>query len=333
MNAMTNFQKKAEPENEGNGSRQFASNNLNIKHETGDILKTVVLLEDSMGLSYIMNVLRGAEVEWIKKEHQQLETFGALCGQESDRIRTIVNFMIDRELIKPSARTGNTIEITAEGRAFLDNPADLLVSPGFLRTKRYTWGLRRKLWELRRDIARKNEEPAYQVMSELTVERLTHLMPANLQELQSIPGLTSPRIDEFGHALLQIISSFREMRKNEALQKIKRVVKSRTYQEAKELFNQGKSIAEIAETKGIKDETVINYLGRLHRTGDIDLKPWIEANLNGEELYRAADYFKKVQNPRLKEAHEVLGIGYPTLRLALLYIQEIAPESPLPVPS
>lgn len=318
---------KPEDQKTENGSSELnIENSLNIKHDVSDILRTLLLLDESPGLSYLIKILRGSDVEWITEDDTRLETFGIMCGHPHDRIRIIVNYMMDRGYIQPNPRTGNTLEITASGRAYLDQPADLFVSPGFVRSKRFDWVMRRKLWELRRDISQQGERAAYQVMSELTIERLVRLMPVDLAELQEIPGMTEAKIEEFGHALLQVIDEVREMRKEASAKRMEKIVKARTYQETKQLFEQGKSIEEISEEKGVKDITVLNYLMRLHRTKEIDLKPWIEENLDSEELYRASEYFKGNSSPKLKEAHELLNIPYSTLRLAKLYILEILPE-------
>ena len=58
-------------------------------------------------------------------------------------------------------------------------------------------------------------------------------------------------------------------------------------------------------------------------TGEIDLRPWIEKNVDSKALYKGAEYFKKVSNPKVKEAFQVLGLDYETLNLCKMYVANV----------
>ncbi len=75
----------------------------------------------------------------------------------------------------------------------------------------------------------------------------------------------------------------------------------------------------MAARRDIKVNTVAAYLRRLHQTNQIDLRPWIEANVPAELLHKGASYFKSAADKRLGTAHQTLDIDFETLKWCQIY--------------
>jgi len=304
-----------------NGEGAVTNFKTNIKNDVVEVLKTILLLDKSFGMKTLMRVLKGdEESEWLKPEHRQLETFGALSETSWDHLKNVLYLMVDMEFIQPG--TNGVLKIAVKGQAFIDKPSDLEVLKRNLRTGKYESLLLQKLKVMRKALAEEVGKPPFQILSNFTIELIARKMPANLDELRAISGMGAFKAEKHGDEILPMVARIIESKRLEAEEKLQKVVKTPTYQETKELFQKGKTVTEIAKAKKVSEKTVQSYLEKLHLCGEIDMKPWIEENLDSKKLYKGAEYFKQVDNPKMKEAYEVLGLDYEELRLCKLYVSD-----------
>jgi hypothetical protein len=143
-------------------------------------------------------------------------------------------------------------------------------------------------------------------------------MEAN--ELLGVYGIGPWKLKRYGVQLQEVIQSFLEEEKLRAVTRMLKSVTRPTFQETKVLFEQGMEPTEIADFKGIKLRTVMNYLESLHLSGQIDLRNWIEKYVDRKTLHTAVQFFRDAHDNRIQVAHEVLGYDYDTLRLCRLYL-------------
>ena len=307
-----------------NGANAVPQFSTDVTNDATNVLKTLLLLGKPFGMSYLTSVLKGdEEVSWMREEHKTLETFGCLNEHTTGYIKNMISIMIDFEMIGPGNAYSTVIKITKKGEDFLENPSQLKVHSARLKPAKFESLLAFRLGTLRKNFAEKEKKPGYQIFSDFTLNRLVRLKPLTVKELREIPGIGLFKAEKYGSAILDSISRTLEARKESALQRNLQTVKSPTYQQTRELFIAGNSPAEIAKAKGISESTIKSYLEKLHLAGEINLKPWIEENIDNKALYKGAEYFKQVEHPRMKEAYEVLGLDYDILRMCKLYVSDV----------
>ncbi len=124
--------------------------------------------------------------------------------------------------------------------------------------------------------------------------------------------------NSYGHLLIKAIKGAKEESIRQLQEDLEKRVKYPSYQAVKSLFLAGCSIENISETREIKQDTVLSYLGDLHRTGEIDLKPWIAERVDAKILQKVADFFGQEQ-VTFRDAYRELGLDYQTLVLSKLY--------------
>lgn len=297
---------------------------VNIKEEAHLILKTVVLLEQKYGINYVSRVLRASDAFGFSDEHhKELETYGRMKGKHSERVRNLINYLLRNHFLQVTNSRYGSIGISRKGEEFLAFPSELIVRSSELRTSLYDKKLLVGLRQLRSALARQEEKAPFRIFTDYTLGRIIDDKPRDLQELKMIPGLGDYKANRFGPSIISLLEVIMREKALDDRNRFLRKVKASSHQEVKSLFESGASLEEIARKRSVQEKTVENYLGNLHKAGEIDLKPWIEERLDGEELEKGSTYFLQSPESSLKNAYEELGIDYDRLKLCKLYVSRV----------
>lgn len=298
---------------------------VNIQEETEVILKTVLLLDHSYGANYLVRILLGSKDYGFKEEsHPTLETFGAFQDIPSGKIRDLIHYLVRKNYLYVSDKRFGIISITEEGENFLDHPEPIEVLPRYLYTGRHDRRLYKTLRGIRKELALQQSKPPFHIFTDYTLQCLVESKPKDIAALKEIPGIGDYKADTYGGPILIALQENEVRKEEDAKVRLLQMAQSPSHQEVKSLFESGMQIDEMAEKRQVKSSTIRASLFRLHKAGEIDLTPWIEDQVDEQELSKGAQYFQQYPNPRLKEAFEELGMDYETLRLCRLYVHKLS---------
>ena len=182
-----------------------------------------------VGLNYVVDVLTGATTEKIRRwRHERLSTYG--IGKEHTRQEWSA---IGRELVglgclKQAAEKFSILELTAEGRAVLNeqkpvtlsrrlSPPPSPVCSGSSLTKAERGGqihcdeaLFERLRRLRKRLADERNVPAYIVFSDVSLRHMARDMPGDEQAFSRISGVGEKKLREFSAIFLSEITGYLE---------------------------------------------------------------------------------------------------------------------------
>lgn len=296
----------------------------NVSEEAAMILRTMLLVGKNYGVDYLVRLVRGYSRQgWKDPSHTQLETYGTLANQPYYRLKHVVHCMYDFGLVDVATPTATTLKITEKGETFIEKSGRLEVPPYKLKITRYGYLLDQALGRMCMELSDKKGIRAYDVLSDFTIYRIVKVRPRNMQELKQIPGISLYKSEQYGERILEEVRKSRDLQREEYVAELMQKVKSSAFQETKDLFLKGRTVPQIAEMRSVRQSTVIDYLMQLHVAGEIDMRPWIERNIDAKVLYKGAEYFRTVTDGRFREAYEVLGLEYDTLRLLRLYVSDV----------
>ena len=137
--------------------------------------------------------------------------------------------------------------------------------------------------------------------------------PVNDEELKAVSGVGDRKLQLYGDAFMEVILEY-------LAQKGKAKVGSShliTY----ELFQQGKTISEIAEQRDIKETTVYSHLTACYQSGEpLDIHRLVSLEIINQ-VEKALPYLEKPI--KLTAVHELFDgeVPYETLRLAMAHLQ------------
>ncbi len=182
-------------------------------------LSAISRLNESYGLNYVTDFLRGSKSGKIREEHKSIKTYSAGADISKQQWMTYLKDMIALDLIEQSCGEYPVLKLTAKSHAVLKGfeRVWLVKSITPVNTKRDETDkgpvsceiqLFNQLKDIRRAIARKENMPAYIILSDATLVELATYLPASLSEVRKISGFGDVKLDRYGQAFLNEITVY-----------------------------------------------------------------------------------------------------------------------------
>ena len=251
-----------------------------------------------VGVQHVVEVLCGAETEKVRKfDHHTLSTYG--IGSEHNRAAwgTIGRELVRLGFLFQNTEKFNIIELTDEGRAALKSRQKITLTKPVAPTEpaKHRVGeiacdeaLFEKLRMLRKRLADERGVPPYIVFSDVALRQMARFYPAGDQEFSRISGVGEKKLKEFGATFLGEITAHLQTNARQIFADDSFVEpvaplprRSRltdTVRETLHFFRQGKSVADIARIRGVKDGTIYGHLEEAILAGEaIDVGTLLDA--------------------------------------------------------
>ena len=312
------------------------------------ILSCVVRLSEQFGGDYTSLVLCGSKDKRIlERGHDEIKTWGLLQDEDRRNVRDWIEQLVgQRFLLKEGAY--NQLKVTEEGWKILrgETSPRLLKSKAAKKSKRggkgkskaaaESWegvdkGLFDALRTLRTEIAKERGVPSYIVFGDTTLRDLARRRPTSPEELLKARGVGEKKQDEFGETFLTVIIAHckendlaTDITPDESAEEPPAVEKpapiertpSRSAFQAFPLFDEGKSVAEVAEAMSRAESTVHGYLSSYLTHNKItDASRWVSA----EVIARVEAAADELRTTSLREMFEALeeAVDYNSIRIVL----------------
>lgn len=207
--------------------------------------------------------------------------------------------------------------------------------------------LARELRSWRYELASEIDKPAFVVFSNAALAGIAHLRPTTLTELLDVPGVGPAKVNAYGEEIIGIVQSHLEDDDfergetvseasdadshdvvSDAPKKLKKEElhddegnKLTTVEYSYWLYNQGNTVAQIAEKRGLNPVTIEGHLARYVASGDIDVHDFID----GDTLEKVEEYLAGHPDEKaLKPIYEYFDskISYVALRMAIAAIRK-----------
>ena len=291
---------------------------------TQKVLSGVSRMNQQESMGTVIDVLRGSQnTQVYGKGYQHIKTYGAARDVAWRDLQQYVVQMINLGLLEIRFRENSRLlltplanEVLFKGKqvqlATLTQPNPEAIVPK-RKPKKPKGTLFEKLRELRSELARDANVPAYIIFSDASLKDMEDQEPQTLKELLNIHGVGQAKMEKYGADFIKLLKEERHKPQPKS--------GSTTFQETKKLLDQGLSLEGIAKARNLTIGTVYNHLIKLHEQGfDIDLKPFIApeeinqinaATIALEDASKLKSYFDYFEEK----------IPYWKIRLAL-YIKE-----------
>ncbi|MEO8973154.1 MAG: DNA helicase RecQ [Ktedonobacteraceae bacterium] len=314
-------------------------------------LSCVARTNQRFGISYIIDVLRGANTEKIRNNHHdQLSTYGigkdlsvkewqhlahaflhqGLMGESSDGYHIILLNTVSRDILRKQ-RDVNVPALPKVGARFIapsssstrqkerQGKTDKMVADLLPEEAALFHHLR----TLRKQLADAQGVPPYVVFADASLRAMAQMRPQSETNFARMPGVGRSKLATYGAYFTDEIRNYcvahsltvdnmppEEEKVEFAISTTTASTHSThtpTYQQTLEMYEQGMSIEEIAEARGIKPATVISHLIALIEDGkEIDTSPLLPT----ERYDVVAAALHAVGGDMLKPIKEYLGDEY-----------------------
>ena len=199
---------------------------VDISLEARKIVSCVYRLKErsrSFGKIMIIDILRGSKNEKIRRfELESLTTYGIMKDTSAQKIRTIIDYLIEEKILLledgefPTVIMGNTGELLREERSLLmrlpkekKKPEVDSIQPAerFL-DQSFDDDLFDKLKKLRKEIASKEAVPAYIVFSDASLKDMCRKKPVSLVQFSGVNGVGQVKLEKYGEVFTELIRGY-----------------------------------------------------------------------------------------------------------------------------
>ena len=315
--------------------------------------------DESFGARYVSDVLRGAAAAKIQERgHHLLSTYGLLKDVEKDAITSHIDQLVDLGALHRADGKYPTVQLTAAAWPILRGETDVSffqprgAKSASRTSRRQVDGtvavqlgeaeqrLFDQLRSLRRDIAREQNVPPYVVFADSTLEEMCKVRPGSLANLLNIRGVGKAKIEAFGERFLQAIqdgcgplgleldadagSRPRNLRPTRPERSGPRPL-TESRRAAFDLFDQGKSLADVSEALERAPSTTLQYLVEYiqHRPPE-SMEPWVTGARQQQIEELAHIHGTELSRPIFEAANGAL--SYEEIRPVLAWLRARAPE-------
>ena len=178
----------------------------------------------------------------------------------------------------------------------------------------------------RHEKANEIEKPAFVVFSQKTLVELVNYLPVETTTLKLINGFGARKIEQFGAGIIEIIQNYCDENKIDRMEIPLKEVKEKkpkvdTKKVSFELFQSGKTVAEIAKERALTTSTIESHLAHYVGLRELDVNLFLDK----EKLEKITDYFKSAESKSFGEAKAALGdeVSYGELRMGLSYLESL----------
>jgi len=267
------------------------------------------------GVGYLIDVLRGKDEERIKQAgHDKQSTFGIGKDLDEKQWRSVFRQLVAKSLVEVDFDSYGSLKLTEICRPVLRGEQTLMLRKDVKKAKpkREPYERHRPdaadndLWNAlrakRRQLADEQDVPPYVIFHDATLMAMMERRPRNHQQLAQISGIGERKLALYGDEFLAVLAEFEEVAPAST---------SDTVSDTLSLFGLGYSIEQVAQRRGLKEDTIYTHLAKGLESGVVRFEDVL--SLSAEEI---ADIeavllaLSEEQRNALRPVYEELGGAY-----------------------
>jgi ATP-dependent DNA helicase RecQ len=242
---------------------------VDVTREAQMVLSCIIRMGQRFGKSTVAKVLSGSKSKSILQfKFHELSTYGIMKDKNVKEVTDFIDYLITKDLIGIEHGQFPTIFVTPVGKEVLKGSLSVSRKE---EIKAVAISREDPLFEelryLRKKIADQKKVPPFVVFSDTSLHDMCTLLPSSPTEFLEVKGVGKHKQEEYGQLFLDAIQKYSEENSlntkgapisSESTENGKEKVPSHhiTY----ELFNMGKTVAEIAEEREMSSTTVESHI-------------------------------------------------------------------------
>ena len=279
-----------------------------ITEDSKKILSCIKRMHERFGSGLVTDVLKGAKSAKIKTlGFDSLSTYGIMSEYSKDTIKDLIYYLVtegyinsigDKYPILVLDQTAQDI-LFHNKKVFIKRKIEKILPKTISSEETSQIDYDKKLFEilkaLRKEIAQLNNIPPFIVFTDVSLKEMSTYFPINVENMLKISGVGVSKLEKYGKIFIDTISKYVEENNisipedtritpninkphlNNAEPKKTKEHKEDTKIISYNLYNEGKSIDEIAKIRGLGRTTIENHLLKCYELGlDIDLEKDIQ---------------------------------------------------------
>ncbi|MDZ4878933.1 MAG: ATP-dependent DNA helicase RecQ [Chroococcidiopsis cubana SAG 39.79] len=279
--------------------------------EAMKFLSCVARCKEKFGMNHIIDILRGSKNQKVLQyNHNKLSTYGIGKDKTVEEWRLLGRSLLHQGLLDQTTDGYSVLKLNAASwevmrrqrtvSIAIDTTPNLSAQPLEARTAEVEM-LFQKLRSLRKEIADEQSVPPYVIFADSTLKLMALQQPQTLTEFAQLSGVTSHKIAQYGKKFLIEIQAYTQTQTQTSN------IPTDTEQFTLHLYQQGLSVAEIAQKRDLRPTTIIRHLSDLvEKNQDVDL----DRLVNRDRQIKICQALEKLGDISLTPIREYLGEDY-----------------------
>jgi ATP-dependent DNA helicase RecQ len=279
--------------------------------EAMKFLSCVARCKEKFGMNHIIDILRGSKNQKVLQyNHNKLSTYGIGKDKTVEEWRLLGRSLLHQGLLDQTTDGYSVLKLNAASwevmrrqrtvSIAIDTTPNLSAQPLEARTAEVEM-LFQKLRSLRKEIADEQSVPPYVIFADSTLKLMALQQPQTLTEFAQLSGVTSHKIAQYGNKFLTEIQAYTQTQTQTSN------IPTDTEQFTLHLYQQGLSVAEIAQKRDLRPTTIIRHLSDLvEKSQDVDL----DRLVNRDRQIKICQALEKLGDISLTPIREYLGEDY-----------------------
>jgi ATP-dependent DNA helicase RecQ len=301
-------------------------------------LSGVARTGEKVAMSMLVDILRGSNNKRIiDNRYHELKTFGVGKELKADEWADYLQQMLNSGVMDIAYDEGHSYKlnnaswaILKEGRKvqlvrykpFEERQAIREAEVPKEKTKKEIIrdALFERLRELRKRLADEKNIPPFVIFSDATISDMSQKKPLTQADMLNVSGVGEAKYQQYGEIFIREIASFLKTVPGERSASLG----INTYEYTFKLYQEGNSVEEIAETRGLNTGTIISHLSKLYEEGK-KINPWAFINQSEyREIMGAAKAMGVKKGDGMKALFEAMDMkyGYDKIKMAFAIFEK-----------
>jgi len=241
--------------------------------EAMKFLSCVARCKERFGMSYIIDVLRGAKNQKILQNgHQNLSTYGIGKDRSVDDWRMLGRSLLHQGLLAQTSDGYSVLKLNAFSWEVMRRQRSVFVAmtattPASTTESQDTSAvaeielLFQRLRNLRKQLADEQSVPPYVIFADSTLKLMATQQPKTLTEFAQLSGVGSHKLARYGAEFLAEIQAY--CQESPVQKEVSNTLPTETERLTLQLHQQGLSIEEIAQQRNLRRTTIVRHLADL----------------------------------------------------------------------
>lgn len=256
------------------GNCDNAGELVDITLDAQKVFSCVYRLRERFGVTVIADVLKGSKNKKVQQLGlDRLPTYGLFAQRTIPEIKALIQRLVATQYLNFTEGEYPVVKLTAQALAVLKNEASVWQKETAQRKLEADDDLFELLRQLRKQIAEREKVPPYVVFADSTLQELSEKCPQDEAALRHIKGIGELKLKRYGGQFLQLIrqhtaqSAAPESAAPAVAATTRKAAGPASHLVTLELFQQGKSLEQIAKDRALTINTVQNHLSRCSSEG------------------------------------------------------------------